>query len=68
MVEKGKISGCFKNITCIVLLQCQNKVSSQRKVLASYSRFLANARTFFENLFYFHIAGEKQKCCFEVFA
>ena len=29
--RKGKISGCFKNSTFVVLEQCRNKVSSQRK-------------------------------------
>ena len=31
MAEKGKISGCFKKSAPIVLQQCQNKVSFQRK-------------------------------------
>ena len=31
MVEKGKISGCFKNSISVVLQQCQNKISLRRK-------------------------------------
>ena len=40
--EKGKISGCFRNRTSIVLQQCQNQVSFQRNGSAVGLKFLLN--------------------------
>ena len=40
--RKGKICGCFKNNTSIVLLQCRNKVSFQRKGPSVLLKFLLN--------------------------
>ena len=37
--RKDKISGCFKNSTSIVLQQCQNQVSFQRKDFGIVSKF-----------------------------
>ena len=34
--RKGKINGCFKNSTLIVLHQCQNEISLKERTLASY--------------------------------
>ena len=37
--RKGKISGCFKSSTPIVPKQCQNELSFQSRVLATYQDF-----------------------------
>ena len=40
--RKGEISGCFKNSTSIVLQQCHDKASFQRKGSGIISTFLCN--------------------------
>ena len=40
--RKGKVSGCFKNNTSIVLQQCQNKVNFQRKGSSVVVKLLLN--------------------------
>ena len=39
---KRRITGCFKNRTSVILQQCQNKVSLQRKDSSIVSKFLRN--------------------------
>ena len=38
--RRGKISGCFKNSTSVVLQECQNKVNLRRKGSSIVLRFL----------------------------
>ena len=40
--RNGKISGCFKNSTSIVLQLCQNRISFQRKGSSDVLEFLLN--------------------------
>ena len=40
--REGKVSGCFKNSSSLVLQQCQNKVNFQGKDSGIVLRFLQN--------------------------